>query len=476
MDRLKEKTARGLFWGGISNSVQQLLGLLFGIFLARILSVDDYGIIGMLAIFTGIAASLQEGGFISALTNRKEIKHEDYNAVFWFNVVAGCLLYLILFLSAPLIARFYNKPEMVWVSRIVFLGILFGCFGTAQSAYLFRNLKVKERAKIDMISLLVSSSISLLLALLGMAYWGLAIQLALHMAAGTFLRWFYSDWRPDFTFNIQPLKEMLPFSIKMLITNLFGQISANIFSVLLGKSYSATEVGYFTQGNKWMNMAKSVTAGMITGVAQPVFAQAAEEQERRTQILRKLIRFTAFVSFPSMFGLALISREFIVITITEKWVMSVPILQLLCIWGAFIPISEIYKNLVISSGNPDAYLKVNVIFGITQMGLLLLVIPYGVIWMTAVYVAAYFIYLVIWHFLSARIIPLRVTDVVRDMLPYLLVTGMALTAGWWAASFYENMYLRLLIKIAVSSVIYLLIIWRTGSVIFRESINFIRNL
>ena len=170
---LKEKTAKGLFWGGLSNGVQQVLNALFGLILARVLDASDYGMVGMLAIFSAIASTIQESGFTAALTNQKEIKHEDYNAVFWFSSLTGVLFYLILFFCAPLIAEFYDKPELIGLSRIVFLGFLFGGFGIASNAYLFKTLMVKERAKIDIVSLICSGFIGVTLALNGFAYYGL---------------------------------------------------------------------------------------------------------------------------------------------------------------------------------------------------------------------------------------------------------------------------------------------------------------
>ena len=324
---LREKTAKGLFWGGISNGIQQVLALGFGIFLSRILSPGDYGMVGLLAIFTGFANTLQESGFSAALTNRQDIKHEDYNSVFWFNVTMGVVMYVILFFCAPLIADFFGQPDLIWVSRIVFLSFLFGCFGTAQAAFLFKNLKVKERAKIDIFSLLISNTASLIMALNGMAYWGIAIQSALYIALGTLFRWYYSPWRPTFSFTFRPLKEMFPFSGKLLLTNLFSQISLNVFSILLGKFYTVQQVGYYSQAYKWMTMGGGLINGTITGVAQPVFAQIIAEKERQVQVFRKMVRFISFVAFPLMFGLALIAKELILITVTDKWEPCVPILR-----------------------------------------------------------------------------------------------------------------------------------------------------
>ena len=141
---LKQKTAKGLFWGGLSSGVQQILNLVFGLVLARILDAEDYGMVGMLAIFSAIASTIQESGFTAALTNQKEIRKEDYNAVFWFSALTGVVFYILLFFCAPLIARFYERPELVGLSRVVFLGFLLGGLGIASNAYLFKQLMAKE--------------------------------------------------------------------------------------------------------------------------------------------------------------------------------------------------------------------------------------------------------------------------------------------------------------------------------------------
>ena len=173
---LKEKTARGLFWGGISNGVQQLLNLLFGIFLARLLTPADYGMVGMLSIFSLIASTLQESGFTAALANKKDACHRDYNAVFWFSTLMGASLYVILFLCAPLIADFYHTPELTPLARYSFLGFLISSTGVAHYAVIFRSLKVKENAVVMLVALAVSGTVGVLMAWQGMAYWGIATQ------------------------------------------------------------------------------------------------------------------------------------------------------------------------------------------------------------------------------------------------------------------------------------------------------------
>lgn len=473
---LKEKTAKGLFWGGISNGLQQLLGLIFGIVLARILSPEDYGMVGMLAIFTGIASSIQESGFTAALVNKPEINHDDYNAVFWFSLLSGVILYIVLFFCAPLIAWFYDKPELTNLSRLVFLGFLFSGAGIAHNAILFKKLMVKERAKIDVTALVVSGIVGLLMALNGFAYWGLAVQTTTYIGVGTLLRWYYSPWRPTLNFNVRPLKEMIGFSSKLFITNIFWQISSNQFSVLLGKFYNPQQVGYYSQGYKWMGMGNSFIGGMINGVAQPIFAQVQNDPVKQQAVFRKMVRFGAFISFPLMFGLAFVAKEFILIAVGEKWLPCVPFLQLFCIWGAVIYLWTLYTNLLMAHGKSNIYMWGMISLGLLQVSIVALIFPFGIFWMVAVYISSFFMGLLGWHYFANKLIDLRLCSVVKDILPYLLLTGVTFSITCLITSQMDNVYLIFVSKVVIALMLYVAIMWSSKSVVFKESVCFFRTL
>lgn len=471
---LKEKTAKGLFWGGISNGLQQLLGLIFGIVLARILSPEDYGMVGMLAIFTGIASSIQESGFTAALVNKPEINHDDYNAVFWFSLLSGVILYIVLFFCAPLIAWFYDKPELTNLSRLVFLGFLFSGAGIAHNAILFKKLMVKERAKIDVTALVVSGIVGLLMALNGFAYWGLAVQGTTYIGVGTLLRWYYSPWRPTLSINIQPLKEMFGFSFKLFLTNIFWQISSNQFSVLLGKFYSPQQVGYYSQGYKWMVMGNTFIGGMINGVAQPILAEVQADPIKQQAVFRKMVRFGAFVSFPLMLGLAFVADEFVLIAVGEKWLPSVPFLQLFCIWGAAGYLWMLYTNLLMVHGKSDIYMWGMITVGLLQIAIVALTFPFGILWMVAAYVLSFFIGLLGWHYFANRLIGLQLWSVIKDIIPYCSITIFTFIATWIITSQIENVYILFVTKIIIAAILYMLIMWKSNSVVFRESLEYIK--
>ncbi|MCP9610604.1 lipopolysaccharide biosynthesis protein [Coprobacter tertius] len=472
-ESLKEKTAKGLFWGGLSNGLQQILNLLFGIFIARILNAGDYGMVGMLMIFSAIAGIIQDSGFSIALINKRNATHKDYNAVFWFCALVGISMYLILFFIAPLIARFYGIPQLVPLSRFLFLGFLIGSLGTVHGAILTKKMMIKQKAKANIIAILFSGTVGVIMALNGMSYWGIAAQNITYMLTLVILIWHYSPWKPTLKINLNPLKGMFSFSFKVLITNIFVQANANIFSALLGKFYNPSQVGFYTQGNKWMVMGNTFIASMVNGVSQPVLAEVSAEKDRQLKIFRKMLRFTAFVSFPIMFGLALIAPELILITVTDKWLPSVPILQLLCIWGAVSPLNTLFSNMIVSHGRSNIFMWNTITLGILQFGILLLLHRFGIYAMIIGFATVNICWIFIWQRFARRFIGLRLIDMLKDILPYAFFALLSIGISYSIVIKIDNIYASVIIKFICAVILYLFFMWISRSVMFRESISFI---
>ena len=208
----------GLFWGGMNNFVQQVVGLAFGIILGRLLSPSDYGMIAMITIFSLIANAIQNSGFGAALTNLDHPTDEDYNSVFWFNVTASTTMYVILFFCAPLIADFYHTPALVPLSRYVFLSFVFSSFATAPYAYLFKNFQAKLQTKSGIIAVVTSSVVGAVLAFLDFGYWALATQSLVFVGMSSIMAWHYSAWHPTLHVDYRPALRMFKFSCKILAT------------------------------------------------------------------------------------------------------------------------------------------------------------------------------------------------------------------------------------------------------------------
>ncbi len=473
---LKEKTAKGLLWGGLSTGMQQMLNLVFGIFLARLLTPHDYGMTGMLAIFPAIACTLQESGFMAALANKKHVTHADYNAVFWFSFLMGLSIYIILFFSAPLIADYFGQPDLLPLSRLFFLGFLMSSTATAHSAYLFKNLMVKQKAISQVPSLIISGTAGIVMAMNGMSYWGIAIQNLLYIGTINLCFWYFSPWRPTLPIDFRPLKEMFGFSSKILLTNVFLKINDNIFSWILGKLYTPNEVGQYSQSYKWNNMGVSTVSGMISSVAQPVLAQLSEEKSRQQNAFRKMLRFTSYLSCPALLGLALIAPEFIYITIGEKWMPCVPMLQILCVWGAFAPIATLCSNLVISKNKSNVYLWNTVILCSLQIVGILAMYRWGILAMITFYTCLNIAWLLVWHYFVRRETGLGIVPFLKDILPFAGAAAISMLMAHYATSGLTSQAIVLLGKITVAAVCYAGIMFVCRSHIQRETFSYFLNL
>lgn len=474
-DTLKEKTAKGLVWGGLSNGVQQLLNLVIGIFLARMLTEADYGMVGVLTIFSLIASSLQESGFTQALTNLKRATAKDFNAVFWFNVLTSLCIYAVLYFCAPLIAKFYRQPELTALSRYVFLSFVISSFGIAHSAYLFRNLMVKQRAISVFIAQIVSGIVGVTLVCLKYSYWGLATQSLVYCAVTMVCFWCFSRWRPTFHIDFEPIRSMFGFSCKVLVTNIFQHINNNFFSVILGRFYSDSVVGQYVQANKWSYMGHSLVNGMVYGVAQPVMARVSDDIERQRRVFRKLLRFTAFISFPMLLGLAIVAEPLITVAITERWIASARIMQVLCVWGAFVPVQGVYTQMLLSRGMSRQYMTGIIIIGLLQIGIALAVRPWGLYAMFIAYVCVNICWLSYWQAYAWRELRLRACEAMSDIFPLFALSAAVMGLTWWATMPITNDWLLLGARVALGAALYAGATRIFYPSIFNESINYIRD-
>ena len=516
---LKQRTAQGLIWGGFSNGMVQLLGALFGIWLARMLSPEDYGMMAALIIFSNIASVLQESGFTAALANKQEPTHEEYNAVFWFNILIGLVLYVILFLAAPLIADFYDDPILCPLGRFAFLSFVAASFGTAQRAYLFGHLMVKQTSIMQMASITISNVTGICLAYAGLAYWCLAAQSLIYVCSMTAFAWYFSPWRPtlpamqeemkneemknekyklpgtyeelpaqkrkshfsffihSFVIVLRPAWQMFGFSSKLLVNSLAFQLNNNAFGVLLKYFFGSHVTGIFSSARKWNDMGISTISGMVYGVAQPVLRESAHESSGAGLLtaFRKLLRFTCFVSFPCLLGLALIAEDFIVLLIGEKWRESALLLSLLCVYGAFAPIVTLYSNLVISRGRST----INMVIGLLNCALVwggiivLHALGFKLRAMVIYYVVLNVGWLVVWQACARKLIGLRYRHALLDITPFLLFSLGVMVACWWLTFSMQLGWLRMLLRIALAIALYAGSLWLARARILLESIDYL---
>lgn len=477
-ESLKQKTAKGLFWGAMNSGSTQILNLIFGIVLGRMLSPEIYSVVAILTIFVAIAGDLQSSGFTQALVNIKRPTDRDYNSVFSFNVVMSIMMYFILFLCAPLIADFYDRPYLTEVSRVLFLSFLIASIGIAHGGYMMKNMMNKEMAIIGFIALIVSGATGITLAFLGKTYWALVWQQIAYISVTVIGKFFFvKEWRPRLTLDFGPVKQMAPFAMNILVTKIVNTVSNNILTNIFGKLFPDRLVGNYSQAYKWDTMANSLVANTVGQIAQAVLVEASpsdhSEGSRELQVFRKMLRFTCFLSMPLMFGFALVANEFILITIGDKWTGCVPLLQVLCLSGAFVPLYTMYQNLAMSQGRSDIFMWLNIGQIVLQILIVMLFYRFSMLIMVCAYSIFMILWLIPWHIFTGRLIRYRWTDAFKDIAPFALSAMFTMAVTYWATDMITNLYILIAIRFCLAATIYYGIMKIAKVQILRECEQFI---
>ena len=444
-----------MLWGGLNSGIQQLVGLAFGIVLGRLLAPSDYGMMAMISIFSLVATALQDSGFRTALTNIEHPKHEDYNSVFWFNIIMASSLYVILFLAAPLIGEYYHTPRVVPLCRYAFLSIVIASFGTAQSAYLFKHLRAKQQAEAGALAVILSSMTGVGMAFAGMAYWSLATQGLVYVGINTLLQWHFSPWRPSIHgITFAPVRRMFRFSCKILATTIMTHVNNNVLNILLGHYFTPRDTGNYNQAYQWNTKCYSLVQSMVAQVAQPVLVSLNGEEGRQKDVFRKMMRFTAFITFPLLFGFGLVAKEFIVTAIGEKWLASAQLIQILCISGATMPLSTLFSNMIISKGRSGTFFWCTFTLGLVQIATMIMIWPMGIRTMVIAYTLLNTSWLLVWLFFVRRLIGYGYWMFFCDVMPFALAAAGVMVVAYVATMPLSNLIALLISRFIIAVVLY----------------------
>lgn len=454
MSELKDKTSSGMMWSGFMSFMQQILGLGFSIVIARKLDPSDFGMVGMLTIFTAVATCLQDGGLVWALTNRKEVSHLHYSTVFWFNLMLSGTIYAILFFSAPLIAHFFGHNELIWLSRYVFLGIIFSSLGVVQTAYLFKEIRVKERAIATIVGIVISGIAGIVLAYCGFSYWGIATQGILNIGISTIMLWVFSPLRPQFKIDKSFLKEIVPEGIRFVAPNIFSIAGENIFSVILGRKFTVVDVGNFTQASKWNVAGYSSILGMMRGVSQPVLVQVREDKQQYLNVFRKLFRMAAFIVVPIMLSLALVAPEFIEIILTSKWAESANILRVLCIGGIFSVFNTMMTYFIMSLNRTTLYMNLGIFMSVLHVLAALIACNWGVMALAYTYSIVLFLSFFIYYGFVRQTHPYTIRFLFNDLAPIIGIGIGAVIFSYYVTININSIFVLLISRFSITMLLY----------------------
>jgi O-antigen/teichoic acid export membrane protein len=375
---LKHKAITGVIWSAIEKFSVQGIQFIIGIVLARLLMPEDFGLIGMLAIFMAISQLFVDSGFSKALIQKQDRTETDYSTVFYFNLGISAFFYVLLFIFAPLIADFYDAPKLIPLTRVFGLTVIINAFTTVQTTILNIEIDFKRLAKLNFLSVIFSGATGLIMAYTGFGVWALVGQSIIQAVVYNIIVWYGSKWKPSIVFSTDSFKILFKFGSKLLLAGTIATVITNAYSILIGKFFSSKDVGYYTRSMQYTDLLSGAVTSVLQRVTFPILASVQNDRERMLRIYRQILRSTAFFIFPVTTLFALLSEPFVRVFLTEKWIATVPLLQWLCFARLITPISSLNMNILNAMGRSDLFLKIDLFKVPMVLIAMVIAIPYGI--------------------------------------------------------------------------------------------------
>lgn len=358
---LKDKTVKGVGWSGIDNVVQMGVTFVVGIILARLLTPDDYGLLGVIMIFSSICTALMNAGFTTALIRKPDANEDDYNTSFFVNVGLSILFYVLIYVCSPLIAEFFRREELIDLTRVASLGIIIGALSMIQQTRLTKELDFKAQAIITLVSSISSGMIGIGMALLGFGVWALVAQFLSVLTFRTILLCILERWMPCLRFSSKSFHELFGFGWKLMISAFLDSLWQQLYQVVVGRYYNPATLGQYTRAKQFSMLFSSNLTGVVQRVTYPVLSNIQDDKERMVHGYRKIIKVTMFVTTISMFFLGAVSEPLLYCLIGPQWHEAAMYLPLICISGSTYPLQSINLNVLMVQGRSDLFLGLEVI-------------------------------------------------------------------------------------------------------------------
>ena len=455
-ESLRKKTLNGVAWSALERFSTGGVNFLIGLLLARILMPSDYGLIAMLNVFIAISRAFIDSGFSTALIRKPNCTEEDNATVFYFNLVIGAICYALLYIAAPAIARFYDSPQLVEITRVIGLTLFANSFCVVQQAILSINLNFKALAKINLIATVISGVIGVVLAYIGFGVWALVVQTLLSMGIYAALLWVTVKWKPIKSFSMQSFKTLFSFGSKILVSNLLDTIFANLYTIVIGKRFTSSNLGVYSRADQFAKFPSVNITGIIQRVTFPVLSTIQNEDDRLKTNYRKFLRLSAFVLFPLMIGMAAVSKPMVLLLLTEKWIDSVPLLQLLCLSMMWYPIHSINLNLLQVKGRSDLFLKLEIYKKILGLIILFVSMPWGLKAMCYGLIIGSILSLFLNTHYTGKLLNMGFFFQMKDLLYSLISSLLMGLIVYVSISFIPSVWLQLLSGIVIGILVYTL--------------------
>lgn len=454
---LKLKTARTLKWNTIDKFSSQVLYAVTGIVLANVVSKEEFGIVGAILVFQAFASLFVDSGFSTALIQRKNPTDIDYSTVFWFNLGMSVMLYGVLWFCTPWIDTIFNAGgRLVPLSRVMFLTFILNATAIVQMNRLMKQMTVKMIAISNVIGLVVSGIVGIWLALSGWGAWAIVWQSIVLAAVKSGVLWVTSSWKPRFEFSMVALRSIFSVGAGVMASSFLNTIFQNIYSFIIGAHYNLVQLGNYSQADKWSKMGVMSLAQVFTASFLPLLSAKQDDKQEYARMMAKTNRFTGYITFFAMGLLVVCSTQIFHIFFGTKWDSAILMFQLLAIRGIFTVVTSLYNNYIIACGASRKYVYSEIVKDVSTVIAIVVTIPFGITWLVAGQVFAGIIYYCYALYLVGNVTGYSRWSLVKDALPYVALTIVALAPAVALSYVIGNAWLLFGAQVMASAGLYLL--------------------
>lgn len=453
----KNKVITSIFWKLLERFGAQMVSLIVSIILARLIAPEEYGLIALITIFITISNVFIESGLGTALIQKKDADDLDFSSVFYFNILISVVLYIVLYLFAPMIAKFYNNIQLVPIIRVFGISLIVAGIKGIQNAYVSKKMIFKKFFVSTIIGTILSAIIGISMAYRGFGVWALVAQQLSNTIIDTCILWGTVKWRPIFKFSISRLKTLFGFGWKMLISSLIDTLYNQMYGLVIGKVYSPESLAYYNKGNQFPELITTNINGAISAVMLPALSREQDDKVKLKRIMKKTIKISTFILFPAMFGMVAIAQPLVTIVLTDRWIPCVPIFQMLCFSYLLWPIHTINLQAISALGRSDIYLKLEILKKVVGIIILIITIPFGINIMVLGKIVMSLISTFINAYPNKKLLKYSYTEQLKDLSGYLLISIIMFLVIYPIQFLKINVWAVMLIQVSIGSIIYLAI-------------------
>ncbi|HDY7733638.1 TPA: lipopolysaccharide biosynthesis protein [Vibrio vulnificus] len=455
MTELVNKTKKGLKWSAIERILTQGMQLAITLFLARLLGPNAFGLVGMLAVFIAIANVFVDSGFTSALIRKPERNESDLVTAFYYNIGIASLCYSALYISAPAIAQFYQQAELQSLLRVLGISVLINSFTLIPRVKLNVAMDFKTQAKISVISVIISGSVAIALAMYGFGVWALVFQTLINASCAALLFNLFMPWLPGGNISKASFNYLFGYGSKLLLSGLLDVTYNNLCQIIIGKKFSPAVVGQYTQAYQLASVPASTLTSIVQRVTFPMFSQMLSNSDTMEEAYRQTLKMAAMVIFPLIIGLGLIAKPLLMNLLGSQWQSSTTLLSVLCVGYMLYPIHAVNLNLLQVTGRSDLFLKLEVFKKIIGLGVLLICIPYGVLAICIGHTVSSYFSLLLNTYYTAKLTRLSQWQQCKDLTPIWLAVMLSALLGYaFGLAWQAQPWIQILINLSVALLCY----------------------